>query len=75
VESTLEFPIRLTAIPFETVLESSIKTKREEVAFMESAKKQLLTYLKDRHQAALEPALEKFSVIEGNDKIFPKIPK
>jgi len=73
VEPTLEFPIRFTAVSFETVIESSIKAKREEVAFIESAKKDLLTYLKDRRQAELEPSLEKFVVIEGNNKIYPKI--
>lgn len=73
VEPTLEFPIRFTAVSFETVIESSIKAKREEVAFIESAKKDLLTYLKDRRQAELEPSLEKFVVIEGNNKIYSKI--
>jgi sugar-specific transcriptional regulator TrmB len=73
VESTLEFPTRFTAVPFEIVLESSIKAKQEEVAFIEKAKKDLLSYLKDRRRAELGLSLEKFVVIEGNNKIYPKI--
>jgi sugar-specific transcriptional regulator TrmB len=72
-ESTLEFPARFTVVPFETVLESSIKAKQEEIAFIEKAKKDLLSYLKDRRQAELGLSLEKFVVIEGNNKIYPRI--
>lgn len=73
VESTLEFPRRFTAIPFETIINSSVKTKREEVAFIENAKKDLLRYLKKSRQAELKLPLEKFVVIEGNQRIYSKI--
>ena len=72
-ESTLEFPARFTVVPFEIVLESSIKAKQEEVAFIEKAKKDLLNYLKDRRQGEVGLSLEKFVVIEGYNKIYAKI--
>jgi len=70
VEATLEFPSRFTVVPFENVLNSLVKTKQEEVAFIKSAKKELLDYLKEKRQ--VEP-LEKFLVIKGNKKIYSKI--
>jgi sugar-specific transcriptional regulator TrmB len=73
VEATLEFPKRFTAIPFETIIDSSIKTKREEVALIENAKKDLLRYLEKNRQAGLKLPLEKFVVIEGNQRIYSKI--
>ena len=73
VEATLEFPKRFTAIPFETIIDSSIKTKREEVALIENAKKDLLRYLEKSRQAGLKLPLEKFVVIEGNQRIYSKI--
>ncbi len=73
VESTLEFPRRFTVIPFEKIIDSSIRTKREEVRFIENAKKDLLKYLEKSRDARLKLPLEKFVVIEGNQKIFSKI--
>lgn len=73
VESTLEFPARYTVVPFENVLDSVVKAKQEEVAFIEKAKKDLLEYLKKNRQA--EPSIEKFVVIKGNKKIYSKIVK
>lgn len=70
VEATFEFPSRLTAVPFENVLNSLVKTKQEEVAFIKKTKKDLLNYLGERQQ--VEP-LEKFVVIKGTGKIFSKI--
>ena len=55
VESTLEFPARYTVVPFETILNSIIKTKREEVNFIEDAKKDLLDYLREKGHT--EPSL------------------
>jgi sugar-specific transcriptional regulator TrmB len=70
VESTLEFPTRYLAVPFEKVIESTLKAKQEEVAFIEEAKEGLLDYLK-RHQA--ESSVEKIVVLKGNKKIYSKI--
>jgi sugar-specific transcriptional regulator TrmB len=73
LESTLEAPTRFTPVPFEIVLDLSIKTKRDEVALMEKTKQEILTYWKSIRQPELELSLEKFVVIEGNSKIYNKI--
>jgi Sugar-specific transcriptional regulator TrmB len=73
VESTLEAPARFTAVPFETVLDMSIRAKRDEAAQMETAKNQILAYWRSIRHSELVPSLEKFVVIEGNSKIYSKI--
>jgi sugar-specific transcriptional regulator TrmB len=73
LEQTLEFPTRFTAVPFDKILDLNIKTKREEAAQMESARKDLLNYWKSISQTEPELPLEKFVVIKGSRKINAKI--
>ena len=73
LEATLEAPARFTAVAFETVLDLSIKAKRDEAVQMENTRQEILSYWKSIHQSKLEPQLEKFVVIEGNRRIYPKI--
>ncbi|TRO45979.1 hypothetical protein E2P65_06535 [Candidatus Bathyarchaeota archaeon] len=73
VEATLENPTRFTAVPFEKALDSFIKSKREEVAQIEEAKKDLISVWKKISQVEIESSLEKFAVIEGSKKIHLKI--
>jgi sugar-specific transcriptional regulator TrmB len=72
VESTIEFPTRFTAVPFETALDSYIKVKRQEVAFVENARQELLEDWKSIRITGMGLPLEKFVVIEGNRRIYPK---
>jgi sugar-specific transcriptional regulator TrmB len=72
VEATLEAPARFTSVPFETILDSFIKSKRDEAASVETAKKELLSYF-EKFSKPAEPVPEKFVVIEGSNKIYPKI--
>jgi sugar-specific transcriptional regulator TrmB len=73
VESTLESPVRFTAVSFEKVLDSSIKAKQDEAAQIEKTKEEILAYWKNISRTKIEPSLEKFVVIEGNNKINQKI--
>jgi sugar-specific transcriptional regulator TrmB len=73
VEATLEYPARFTAVPFEKLIDSFIKSKQEEVALIEEKKEDLLSDWNRISQTELDSSLEKFSVIEGNKKIFHKI--
>jgi sugar-specific transcriptional regulator TrmB len=73
VESTLEAPARFTAVPFETILDLNIKAKQEEAAQIETQKKELLSYWKSISKTEPQLTLEKFTVIEGSHKIYPKI--
>jgi len=72
-ESTLEYPTRFNAIPFEKIIDSFVKTKRKELALIEESKKDLLVDWENISHTELDSSLEKFSVIEGNKKIFNKI--
>jgi sugar-specific transcriptional regulator TrmB len=73
VETTLEYPTRFTAVQFENVIDSFVRSKREEVAQIEEAKKDLLSVWKKISQTEIESSLERFAVIEGNNKIHHKI--
>jgi sugar-specific transcriptional regulator TrmB len=73
VEATLEFPTRYMVVPFENILESVVKAKKEEVAFIEKTKKDLLDHLSKKSQA--EPSLEKFVLIKGSKRVYSKISK
>ena len=71
VEATLEFPTRYTVVSFDTILESVVKAKRDEVDFIEKTKEELINQLKKKNQ--IEPSLEKFLVIKGKKRIDSKI--
>ena len=73
VESTLEAPVRFAAVPFERAIDSFIRTKREEAASVESAKRDLLEEWNLINGHETEPQLEKFVVIEGRNRIYHKI--
>jgi sugar-specific transcriptional regulator TrmB len=73
VEKTLETPTRFTVVPFETILDSFVKAKREEAASVEKAKEELLSYFERFSRIGPEAVPEKFAVIEGDKKIYPKI--
>jgi len=73
VETTLEYPTRFIAVPLEKVIDSFIKSKREEVTQIEETKKNLLSDWNKISQKEIDTSLEKFGVIEGKKKIFHKI--
>jgi sugar-specific transcriptional regulator TrmB len=73
VEITIEFPTRYTAVPFENALDSFIKVKKEEVTSVENARQELLDDWKSIRKTDVELLTEKFVVIEGNRRIYPKI--
>lgn len=73
LEASLEYPTRYTAVSFETVINSLIKSKKEEVLRIEESKQELLSDWKQIRQIELENSLEKFSVIEGTKKIQNKL--
>ena len=73
VESTLEYPTRYTAVPFEHVIDSFIESKREEVGQIEKTKNGLISDWNRISKKEIDTSLEKFSVIEGENRIFQKI--
>jgi sugar-specific transcriptional regulator TrmB/CBS domain-containing protein len=73
VESTLEFPMRFTTIPFEKVLDLLIKAKKEEAIFLEDKKEDLLAYWKSIGIEKSVAFPEKFVVIQGRSNIYSRI--
>ena len=73
VESTLESPTRYVAIPLQKIIDSYIKSKREEVTQVEKTKTELLKDWERIRKARIQPIMEKFAVVEGNKKIYSKI--
>jgi sugar-specific transcriptional regulator TrmB len=73
VLSTLEAPVRFMPIPFEHIIESTIKAKKDEAARIESTKQEMLDYWKSMNKTNVELPLEKFGVINGRNKIYSKI--
>ena len=73
VESTLETPMRFTATPFENIVESAIKAKKDEAAKIENAKLQLLDYWKETSKPQVTVSAEKFVVIESRQRVYSKI--
>jgi sugar-specific transcriptional regulator TrmB len=73
VEATLEVPTRFTAVPLEKVIDSYVKAKQVEIAQVETTKEDLLEDWKRISQTEAELKPEKFTVVEGNQKIYRKI--
>jgi sugar-specific transcriptional regulator TrmB len=73
VEATLEFPTRFVAVPLEKTINAFIKSRREEISLVERTKQDLLRDWEKISKIEAELTSEKFSVIEGNKKIFQKI--
>lgn len=73
VESTLEYPTRFSAVPFEKIIDSYVTSKKEEVALIEERKSDLLSDWNKIRRTVPDYNLERFSVIEGKKQIFKKI--
>ncbi len=72
VESTVEFPARFSAVPFENVIDLYIKSRLNEVARIKEDKNTLLTYWKMIDKPKSDVSVEKFALIEGKQKIYHK---
>lgn len=73
VESTLEFPKRFTALPFERALDFLIKSKKDEVEYLEKDKDRLLSLWKSIEVRKPETSSEKFMLLKGRDRIYSRI--
>ena len=73
VEATLEFPTRYSAVSLEKAINAFIKSRREEISIVEKTKKDLLRDWERISRTEVELTAEKFTVIEGNQKIFRKM--
>lgn len=73
VNLTLEKPIRYTAVPFEKLIELLIKTKRDNINFLEDNKSALLTQWRSINLQKSALSVEKFAAIEGRRNIYSRI--
>jgi len=73
IEATLERPTRFTVVPFETLLEAFINTKKSEVARLNEQKESLLSTWRTISAPESEYPVAKFSVITGKKKIHAKM--
>jgi sugar-specific transcriptional regulator TrmB len=73
VESTLESPVRFNPVPFQRILDLTIKARLDEAATMEKSRKELVDYWQSLRIAETEASVEKFTVLEGKRRIYPKI--
>ena len=73
IESTLEHPKRFIAVPLEKVIDTFISIKREEVDLIEENKEELLNDWDKVRQIETDSGFEKFTVIEGEKRVFNKI--
>jgi sugar-specific transcriptional regulator TrmB/CBS domain-containing protein len=73
IEATLERPTRFTVVPFESLMNSFIETKKSEIENLNEQKEALMTSWKTLSMPESDYALAKFSVISGKKKIHVKM--
>ncbi len=73
IEATLERPTRFTVVPFESLLDSFIESKKGEVESLNSQKESLLTSWRSVSAPETDYTVAKFLVISGKKKIHAKM--
>lgn len=73
IEATLEAPARFAALPFGTLLDSLVRTKKAEAATLEAKKNQLLSYWEKLSAKTLENPIPKFRVLIDQKRIYAEI--
>ena len=73
IEATLERPTRFTIVPFETLLDAFINSKKSEVAMLNEQKESLMSTWNAISAPESSILVAKFSVITGKKKIHAKM--
>ena len=73
IEATIERPTRFAIIPFETLLDSFIESRKSEVASLGQEREKLLSSWRDVSGPESEYTVAKFSIIAGKKKIHLKM--
>ncbi len=73
IEATLERPTRFAIVPFETLVDTFINTKKNEVASLNEQKQNLLSAWSSISAPESEYPVAKFSIITGKKKIYSKM--
>jgi sugar-specific transcriptional regulator TrmB len=73
VESTLEHPVRFQAVPFEKCIDILLDARRELTDELEEQAKRLKSHFRELSISAEVPALERFQVLEGRQRIEQRL--
>jgi sugar-specific transcriptional regulator TrmB/CBS domain-containing protein len=73
IEATLERPTRFTIVPFETLLDAFINSKKSEIANLNEQKESLMSTWRTISAPESNYPVAKFSVITGKKKIHSKM--
>jgi sugar-specific transcriptional regulator TrmB/predicted transcriptional regulator len=73
IEATLERPTRFTIVPFESLVESFINTKKNEIVNLNEQKQELFTAWQGISAPESDYSVAKFSIITGKKKIYTKM--
>jgi sugar-specific transcriptional regulator TrmB/CBS domain-containing protein len=73
IEATIERPTRFTIIPFATLLDSFIESRKSEIETLNQEKNSLLTSWREISAPESEYTVAKFSLITGKKKIHQKM--
>jgi sugar-specific transcriptional regulator TrmB/CBS domain-containing protein len=73
IEATLERPTRFAIVPFETLLETFINAKKNEITSLNEQRENLLSAWRGISAPESEYPVAKFSVISGKKKIHSKM--
>ena len=73
VVSTFEIPMRFEAVPFESVLDLKIKSKKEEVSILEDRRDELLAHWNSISVECPANHLGRFMIIEGRNNLYSMI--
>jgi len=73
VEATLETPTRFSAVPFDSLLNSLIATRKSRISELEAQKEALLDYWKNLSSRVTEYPLAKFRVLTEKRAIYNEI--
>ena len=73
IEATIERPTRFTTVPFETLLDAFINSKKSEVARLTEQKDSLMSTWEAISKPESTYPVTKFSVVTGKKKIYMKM--
>jgi sugar-specific transcriptional regulator TrmB/CBS domain-containing protein len=73
IEATIERPTRFAIIPFETLLNSFIESRKSEIETLNKEKTSLLSSWREISSPESEYTVAKFSIITGKKKIHQKM--
>ncbi len=73
IEATLERPTRFAIVPFETLLETFINSKKNEIVSLNEQRENLISAWRGISAPESEYPVAKFSVISGKKKIHSKM--